>query len=270
METVTNRNPNKYAVVLIATAILVLIAVILVTPAKGDVFIYGSVPNYSAVTLPNNSYVHQGENITQGYYYDLSGIYGFSGKLAWWKNDDDAGYDDPDLIIDLEHPEKVFIGTSTFPVGRYFQWDGKTCDSLGLCSSFGHGNSYVFHVSPQPYQSLTVQEKTIVYSSNITIMQNGSEIQVPVTLTQIQTYMGTPAPTAAIGIGGTITVPTTEPQETTIIVGQPLNMDVQDQNGNPVIGGVGGAIPVTAKAPISITVAIIGIAVALFVGGKKE
>ena len=36
------------------------------------------------LVLPNNSYVHQGDNISQGNYYDLHGVYGFSGEVASW------------------------------------------------------------------------------------------------------------------------------------------------------------------------------------------
>ena len=74
-------------------------------------------------------YVHQGENISQGNYYDLSGIYGFSGVVVSWKDDDNAGITQPEYVITLSHPSKVYIDPEIFPAGRYYQWDGGYCYS---------------------------------------------------------------------------------------------------------------------------------------------
>jgi hypothetical protein len=243
--------------------LLIFLMSLIIQPASASILIYGSEPNFSEVLLPNNSYVHQGENITQGNYYDLSGVYGFSGRLAHWENEDDVDIDDPDVIINLEHPKNVFIDPKNFPTGRYFQCDGKTS---GSCNSFEHGNSYVFHVSAPLAPIITIKEKVVVYTSNITIMQNGTEIQIPVTLTQVQTYAVTSSPTP--GTMGTIIVPTTE--ETQIIIGNPNSGMATDQNGNPIVGGVSGAIPVTARAPLPIAVIIVAIAAALIVRRKQK
>jgi len=106
------------AIIIIFSAVFISIG-LLVSPASAGVFVYGSVPNYSAVVLPNNSYVHQGENISQGNCYDLSGIYGWSGEIAHWADDSDSGYAAPETIIKLVHPEKTCINPEKFPVGRY-------------------------------------------------------------------------------------------------------------------------------------------------------
>jgi hypothetical protein len=250
----------------LAIAILLTIGMGFIYPARAELFFYGGEPNYSAVMLPNNSYVHQMENITQGNYYDLTGVYGFSGELAHWKDNDDAGINAPDVIIKLTHPESVFIDSTKFPTGKYYQWDGQTCDSDGACTNgFGHGNAYVFYVSAP---LLSTQEKTIVHTSNITIYQNGSQIEIPVTYTEVQTYYGTPVPTASIGSSGTIIVPTPEETEQ-ISDGIPV-YDVQDQNGIPINGGVAGAVQVTARSPVPIAVPVFAILAVLITMRKRK
>jgi hypothetical protein len=245
--------------------LLIILISLIIPPASAAILVYGSEPNFSAVTLPNNSYVYQGDNITQGNYYDLSGVYGFTGKIAHWKNDNGMDTNDPEVIINLEHPRSVFIDPETFPVGRYFQCDGKIS---GSCSSFEHGNTYVFHVSAPLDPIVTIREKVVVYTSNITIVQNGTEIQIPVTLTQVQTYTVAPTPTPETM--GTIIVVTPEPQETQIIAGDPNSAAAVDRNGNPIVGGVSGAIPVTARAPLSISVIIVAVVAAMVAGRKRE
>lgn len=247
--------------VFLTIAILLVIGMGLIYPAKADVFVYGSELNYSVAMLPNNSYVHQMDNITQGNYYDLTGIYGFSGEIAHWNSSAYAGIDAPDIIIKLTHPESTYIDPATFPPGKYYQWDGQTCDSAGDCTNgFGHGNAYVFCVSPP---LLSTQETTIVRTSNITILQNGNQIQIPVTYTEVQTYYGTPVPTASIGASGTIEVPT--PEQTEDTSNQPLNLDVQDQSGIPINGGVAGAVPVTRKSPVPVAVPVLAVIAGLIV-----
>jgi hypothetical protein len=252
--------------IFLVAAMLLVIGMGLIYPVKADVFVYGSEHNYSVAMRPNNSYVYQMDNITQGNYYDLTGVYGFSGELAHWNSDDDSGIDAPDIVIKLLQPRSVYIDPEKFPVGRYFQWDGESCDSSDLCTNgFGHGNAYVFYVSPP---LLSTQETTIVHTSNITISQNGNQIEIPVTYTEVQTYYGTPVPTASIGSSGTIMVPTPEPTEDTS--DQPLNMDVQDQNGIPINGGVAGAVPVTMKSPVPVVIPVFGVLAVLIVMRWKK
>jgi hypothetical protein len=238
----------------------ILFLILVVGVVHADITFYG-LPNYSAVVLPNNSYVHQGENISQGNYYDLSGVYGFSGVIAHWNTIGDEGYKKPDQIITLDHSlRNMYIDPAKFPVGTYWQLDDLDCDTSGICSGFQHGNPYVFSVvAPM----ISIQERTIVRTADITVYQNGTEIKIPVTYTQVQTYYGTPTPTQAPGISGTIEV-TTEPTIDPATLG-PVNANVQDQNGNPIVGGVAGAVPVTVKSPVGITTMMVALVGGAFV-----
>jgi hypothetical protein len=276
---ITTYKGHWWIAILMAFALVLAIAVgLIVSPVSADVFIYGSLQNYSIAVLPNNSYVHQGENISQGYYYSLLGVYGFSGELAHWNNDDRAGMDTPDQIVVLEGHGYTYIDPAKFPVGRWWQWDGKSCDSSGLCvTGFGHGNPYVFAVVKPQYAP---QNKTIIRTSNITISQNGTMIQIPVTYAEVVTYYGTPVPvktpipipkTQTDGVNapnasGTIVVPTPTPISTTPAV----ITDVQDQNGIQIPGGVGAVQEVTAKAPLPVVVPAMAIALTLLVFRRKK
>jgi hypothetical protein len=180
-------------------------------PASADVFVYGSNPNYSAVILPNNSYVHQGENISQGNWYDLSGVAGFSGLFAYWEYDEDVGYTVPTTIVTLDNLRWVYIDPVIFPAGRWFMWDGEFCkDADYSCSSgFGRGNNYAFAVvkPSRPLPQVTSVNSEIVVSSGDTI------IKIPVTLLQAPVTEATPD-IAANNIT-TIVIPTATPEPTT-------------------------------------------------------
>ena len=270
MERITSYKGKWWIPVLIAAGALLIILISLIVPvASADVFVYGSEYNYSVNVLPNNSYVHQGENISQGNYYDLTGVYGFSGELAHWNNDNSVGQGIPDQTVVLVGHGLTYIDPSQFPAGRWWQWDSRYCASgSDVCvTGFGNNNAYVFSVVPQP---IIKQEKTIVHTSNITISQNGTSFEIPVTYTEIQTYYGTPAPTSTTGIGGTIMVPTPIPTETQAYNDQPPNSDVQDQNGIPINGGVQGAVQVTAKAPVPVVVPLLAVIGMLFVVRRKK
>jgi hypothetical protein len=268
-ERITSYKGKWWIPVLITFGFLLIVLMGLIVPrASAAVFVYGSEYNYSEVVLPNNSYVHQGENISQGNWYDLSGVCGWSGKWAHWKNEDDIGYVFPSDVVSPNNLRWVFIDPNVFPAGRYYQWDGSYCTDSASCSSgFMHGNAYVFYVVQQ---QVSRQEKIVVHTSNISISQNGSTVQIPVTYTEVQTYYGTPTPTSTAGVSGTIMVPTPIPTETTYYSDQPPNSDVQDQNGIPIVGGVAGAVPVTAKSPVPVVVPVIAIIVVLFLIGWKK
>jgi hypothetical protein len=245
--------------ILLVSIVGIAVLIFVVGIADADIYFYG-LPNYSSVVLPNNSYVHQGENISQGNYYDLSGVYGFSGVIAHWNTIGDEGYKKPDQIITLDHSlRNMYIDPAKFPIGTYWQLDDLDCDTSGICSGFQHGNPYVFSVVAP---IVSIQERTIVRTADITVYQNGTEIKIPVTYTQVQTYYGTPTPTQAPGISGTIEV-TTEPTIDPATLG-PVNANVQDQNGNPIVGGVSGAVPVTVKSPVGIATMLVALVIGVF------
>jgi hypothetical protein len=270
MERITTYKGKWWIPVLIAFGILLAVLTsLIIPPASADVFVYGTNYNYSEVILPNNSYVHQGENISQGNYYDLTGVYGWSGELVHWNNDNLVGQGLPDQIVTLAGRGMTYADPAKFPVGRWWQWDNKYCTAgSDICvTGFGHGNPYAFYVAPQ---LVSQQKRTIVRTSNITVSQNGSSIQIPVTYTEVQTYYGTPVPTVSLGASGTIMVPTPIPTETAYSSNQQPNTDVQDQNGILIVGGVAGAVPVTAKSPVPVVVPVFAIIGLLFVVRGKH
>ncbi len=170
-------------------------------------FSYGTRYNYSEVVLPNNSYVHQGENISQGKYYDLTGIYGFSGNVAMWSYDYGVGDLEPTKIVRLTHAYKTYIDKDKFPVGRWYQWDGRSCDSDGFCSNgFGNGNNYVFAVVPYVKENQS-------NSANIVVKSGSESYEIPVTVANPvpQTPYTTPTPDIAAQNITTIVIPTEIP-----------------------------------------------------------
>ena len=88
------------------------------------------------------TYVHQGDSINQSETYDLSGVYGFSGELGWWKNWYEEGDDhiEPDVIMDLNTMRyKMVYIDEKWKIGNWYQWDG--------IGKTGRGNSFVFRVN---------------------------------------------------------------------------------------------------------------------------
>ena len=208
-----------YFLLLLAVFVVCLaFAIFIVGTASASVISYGTNYNYSEVVLPNNSYVHQGENISQGNYYDLGGVCGFSMKLAHWKNSDDIGYETPDKVVTLETiAHKVtYIAPEDFPAGEWYQWDGQYCDEdKGYCSTgFGHGNNYAFAVVKKAPEWTTRTESITTYK-NITIAgEDGNETIVQVTVQETVQVRETVVDVLA-GNVTTLIVPTTQPIATT-------------------------------------------------------
>ena len=164
---------TSFTWITIVNAIVFIAVLLLCSSCSAEVLVFGSNYNYSEVVLPNNSYVHQGENISQGFFYDLSGVYGFTGTLGHWNYEDDEGYGYPDYIYDLgTRPFKVYIDPEKFPAGRWYQWDGIRCNNnTGFCrNGFGRGNNYVFavvkNITPPSEPSIT----TTIVEERVTII----------------------------------------------------------------------------------------------------
>jgi hypothetical protein len=203
---------------LLASVLIMAIGCFFFAPScSASVLVYGSNYNYSEVVLPNNSYVHQGENISQGYYYDLSGVYGWSGEVASWKNDYSTGKGAPDYIVNIATPRKVLIDPSIYPVGKWYQWDGVSCDTSGYCKNgFGNGNAYVFYVVPQATITEPVSTEVVTNSVITVLNENGTIEEIPVTSV---TNIIVTQQTVEIENAQTIVIPTPSPvtPEITII-----------------------------------------------------
>jgi len=164
---------EKVAIVILGweAMALVLMCLFATPPVSADVLVYGSYSNYSESVLPNTSYVHQGESIYQGGYYDLGGVYGFSGKLGWWEDSTEAGIGTPDKIVnlgDLDPHKLTYIDPEKFPLGPLYQYDGYYCQEDSYCTSgFGSGNAFAFAVVPKPDEYIT-ENRTVISYKNIT------------------------------------------------------------------------------------------------------
>jgi hypothetical protein len=243
--------------------------------------------NYSINVLPNNSYVHQGENISQGNYYDLSGIYGFSGVVVSWKDDDNAGITQPEYAITLSHPRKVYIDPETFPAGRYYQWDGgMSCSSTGNSDSgsnyfkdgalvtvsstgnstcmgmFGHDNTYVFAVVGPVglVKEVAQQDRIVTHTANITEQIGNQTVVVQVTYNE--TIKGEISQSQSVAQQQTIIVPETPTPTNTPVIG-PTAQNVVDTNGNPINGIAGNYEQVTPRTPIPIFITVLSIIAAI-------
>ena len=243
--------------------------------------------NYSINVLPNNSYVHQGENISQGNYYDLSGIYGFSGVVVSWKNDDNAGITQPEYVITLSHPRNVYIDPEIFPAGRYYQWDGGMgCGSTddddsgsnyfengalvtvsptygSTCMGmFGHDNTYVFAVVGPVglIKEVTPQDRIVTHTANITEQIGNQTVVVQVAYNE--TVKGEIPQSQSVAQQQTIIVPETPAPTDTPVTG-PTAQNVVDTNGNPINGVAGNYEQVTPSTPLSIPVILLSIIAAI-------
>jgi hypothetical protein len=223
--------------ILLIMVICAVATVFIISTASASVISFGPNYNYSEVVLPNNSFVRQGENISQGYYYDLNGIYGFSGKIAHWKHPDDAGYETPDSVITLNGASHymTFIDPTTFPIGQWFQWDGVTCDSdTGWCKSgFGHGNNYVFSVVPKEPTWTTVNKVVTRYKNITYASEDGNTSTIQVTVQETVQVQETVAEVLVSNVT-TLIVPTPQPTMMTIPSTPPQTLLLPNSDHTPV------------------------------------
>ena len=260
-----------------------LVAMFLISNGQASSLSYGPNINYSAVVIPNNSYIHQGENISQGNYYDFSGIYGFSGVLAHWSNGYDAGVTSPDYTYTISgSPYSIYIDPAKFPTGQYYQWDGGTNCGVSNSNSasnyfsggvlvtgeptnaasscygeFGNGNAYVFTVVPAtapittPTPVSTATPMT-VYTNIIINTGNGTTASVPISYTITPTSVPVAGQTIDISNAQTIVIPPTTP---TIIASPPSDTST---------------IALVTQSPLPVWAGILSIVIVGLVLRKKE
>jgi hypothetical protein len=165
--------------------VIALVWVIAITCFVGTVSaISWGLPNYSAVVEPNGSYIYQGQNISQGLYYDLSGVFGWSGILGHWKDSYNIGNTLPDDVINLNsmNPKWVYIDPVTWKPGKYFQLDEYNTKS----SDFYHGNNYVFYVVKADVSKNTqikpeFSNNTLIYNATAYIWDGNKSVEVTIT-----------------------------------------------------------------------------------------
>lgn len=162
-------------------------------------------------------YVEQGMKINQTEVYDLSGVYGFSGELGWWKNWYDEGSDteEPDKIIDLNDMNyyNVTLDPAVWNLGNWYQWDG--------VGKNNHGNTFVFKVQPKNENVTVTPTKTVTPSGKTTVSPISVPSEVPV-YTVVVTAAPVPSVTAYYDPNQVLA--TQIPTETPIMVKKsPLN-----------------------------------------------
>lgn len=220
---------NERQIILVVAAVAVILGLWFVSSiVDATVISYGSEKNYSAVVLPEYSYVMQGENISQGLYYDLSGVYGWSGILGSWKNDYNAGYTLPDYTVNVgdENAHRVLIDAERWHTGRWYQLDKYESNEYG--NAFRNGNNYVFYVVKNTTPKDTITGVVItpspiaelkVYNTSVYVYDGNTSIEIPVTVSVMETsHVDISIPVDQPKNVQTIVVPTTLVQQPAPIV----------------------------------------------------
>jgi hypothetical protein len=205
----TERYRMWITMLMLAVGLLIVIATgiciisFLFPSASAEVFVYGSQHNYSVNVIPNNSYVHQGDNISQGCYYDLTGVYGWSGYLGTWNHEGDVGYIMPDHYISFNSgpaPRHYYIDPEKMPTGDWYQIDkfsfaDDSDDTTIESPSFGSENALAFHLVGSQFATSDtgellvspVQTTIATYYSNITRYDGTTIEHIPVSMTAVET-----------------------------------------------------------------------------------
>lgn len=245
---------NERQIVLVVAAFAIILGIwALSSVVDASTLTIGASYNYSAVVRPEHSYVMQGDNISQGFYYDLSGVYGWSGILGSWKNDYNAGYTLPDYIVNLGDGDmhKVLIDKERWNPGRWYQIDSYVANEYG--NAFKSGNNYVFYVVRNTTDrnglvgSVATQPPVAelrIYNTSVYVYDGNASIEIPMTVSVMETsHVDISIPIDQPKNVQTIIVPTT-------IVTQP----------NPV----SSPRVVTPKTPLPIWLPLLSLGVLLF------
>lgn len=245
---------NERQIVLVVAAFAIILGIwMLSSTVDASNLTFGTPYNYSSVMRPEYSYVMQGDNISQGFYYDLSGVYGWSGILGSWKNDYNAGYTVPDYVVSIgdENMHKVLIDSTRWKPGRWYQIDKYEANEFG--NAFKSGNNYVFYVVKNttargmPSAVVTTSPPVAelrVYNTSVYVYDGNTSIEIPMTVSVMETsHVDISIPIEQPKNVQTIIVPTT-------IVTQP----------NPVVSPK----IVTPKASLPIWIPFLALGVLLF------
>jgi len=149
----------------------------------------------SIITLiPSTSayyYVQQGDTITLGETYDLTGVCGWTGKLGYWEHSyQEKSSIEPDIIIDLNNYRKieiVFLDPTIWKVGNWYQWDGKGEEI--------HENTFVFRINNTKNLSTKVNISNITPRVTTTRTPDPTPIITPVVIPLPQTTTVAPVVT---------------------------------------------------------------------------
>lgn len=124
---------------MVAQAILIgalaLVIAFMVPPAAAELQYYQSYYTNNPLQLR----VNQGDHLFLGKIYDMEGVIGLSGKVAFWsdwkiENTNCA----PSKIVDLRFSKRAIFLGSQFSSGNWFFWDEYECNITSL--DYGNGS----------------------------------------------------------------------------------------------------------------------------------
>ena len=161
-------------------------------------------------------YVYQGDNVTVGETYDLSGVYSFgiyAGQFAYWKNWYYEGTSaDPTKIISIAPRDiyNVYIDPAVWNVGNWYKYTGH--------DNVAHENTFAFRVvKGNSTSNVTPSEQG---NKNVTVYMPPT--LVAVTVTESPTPTPKPVKTAEPRVVITLP-PTPSPSPTFPSPGLPLS-----------------------------------------------
>jgi hypothetical protein len=141
-------------------------------------------------------YIIQGQTINQSETYDMTSVYGWTGKFAHWDNTYDENSEvAPSQIVDLNKMSKtyaIYIDPKIWLLGRWYQYDGKTTER--------HGNTLAFVVNRTqpgvtPAPTPTPTKPSTPTATPIPINEPTTVIPLPATQSTPKVPVVSPSPT---------------------------------------------------------------------------
>lgn len=197
-------------------------------------------------------YVYQGENVTQGQIYDISGVSSFGehyGEFAYWKDWwQEGGSSTPTIINRIEHRFQfsVCIDEKRWRVGNWYKYNGdadvRNENTLAFRVIAGNTSSVCAGAAePTPVPTAIIYDITGVPTSVPTVITNS-----PATITV------TPLPTPERTPNEMITLKTTPTKVVT-----------------RVVAGATPTFPPPRGLPLSPIIVVIGVIGAIIIAGRR-
>lgn len=119
----------------ILIGVLALVLILMVPPAAAELQYYQSYYTNNPLQLR----VNQGDHIFLGKIYDMEGVIGLSGKIAYWKDWKNENTDcAPSKIVDLRFSKRATFLGPQFSSGNWYFWDEYECNITSL--DYGNGS----------------------------------------------------------------------------------------------------------------------------------
>ena len=156
-----------------------ILCLFLICPVFGELQYFQEPPQNNPLDLR----VNQGDTIYLGKTYDLSGVFGVTGQLAYWKNWKLENVNcNPDIVVDINYyrtrvnESAVYLSPKTWTLGNWYYWDAWECtithydfethQVVQRNTPFDHDNKFAFKIIspgtkyfPGPELTITPIEK---------------------------------------------------------------------------------------------------------------